>query len=167
MDKQTENEIRKKVLRGAELTEQEKRQMGMDYDEWKQMHEESQESLLETYWWGSWPMLFICGFFLLSAAVNNTRYLMNGGQPDASVIAVAAAGWILGLASVIMSFWMKKVSRQKQMLRAQRAQERSEREALMKASENSQSGRAASEETFEVQTGEDESEETESVNSGG
>ena len=53
------------------------------------------------------------------------------------------------------------------MLRAQRAQERSEREALMKASENSQSGRAASEETFEVQTGEDESEETESVNSGG
>ena len=79
MDKQTENEIRKKVLRGEELTEQEKRQMGMDYDEWKQMHEESQESLLETYWWGSWPMLFICGFFLLSAAVNNTRYLMDSG----------------------------------------------------------------------------------------
>jgi len=144
MNTQVENKIHDKILKGEDLTDFEKQQMGMDYDEWKQMHEASRESLIEIYRWGSWPMLFICGFFLLSSAVRNTRYLMEGGQADTSVLFVAAAGWVLGLASVAVSFYMKKVCRQKQLQRI--GQERAaQSEGVQNQAGAAQEGRAGKE----------------------
>ncbi len=96
---------RERILSGEELTEEEKQQFGMDYDEWKAMHDESRQELVESYRWGSWPMLFIAGFFLITSGIRNTKILMELG---------------MGAVSIVVAIFMRKKSKELQCRKMER-----------------------------------------------
>lgn len=107
MDKATEERLKKKILANEELTEEEKAYF-RNYDEWKIAHDQARKDTIEGLRWNAWPLLFICAFFLLSTAFQNTRYILAaGGAVDGSVYLTTAVSWLLGLASVAGSFYMK------------------------------------------------------------
>lgn len=107
MDKETEARLKKKIMAGEELTEEEKAYF-VNYDEWKVRHDQAHKETLEGLKWSAWPILFICGFFLLTSAIRNTKYIMavSGGVPTSTWL-MAIGGWILGVGAVIGSFYMK------------------------------------------------------------
>ena len=105
MDKATEERLKKKIMANEELTEEEKAYF-KNYDEWKIAHDQARKDTIEGLRWNAWPVLFICAFFLLSTAFQNTRYLLAAGG-SASLYLTTAASWLLGLASVAGSFYMK------------------------------------------------------------
>lgn len=108
MDKETEERLRKKIMANEELTEDEKKYF-VNYDEWKIAHDQARKDTIESMRWNMWPMLFICAFFLLNTAFQNTRYILAvGGQANGSIYLTTAASWLLGLASVAGSFFMKR-----------------------------------------------------------
>lgn len=112
---------RERILSGEELTEEEKQQFGMDYDEWKAMHDESRQELVESYRWGSWPMLFIAGFFLITSGIRNTKILMEPGMgAGAGIIALAVASWALGAVSIVVAIFMRKKSKELQCRKMER-----------------------------------------------
>lgn len=108
MDKLTEERLKKKIMANEELTEEEKKYF-VNYDEWKIAHDQARKDTIEGLRWNAWPILFICAFFLLSTAFNNTRYILaSGGGASGSVYFTTAASWLLGLASVAGAFYMKR-----------------------------------------------------------
>lgn len=107
MDRETEARLKKKIMAGEELTEEEKANF-VNYDEWKVAHDKARADTIAGLRWNAWPALFICAFFLLSTAFNNTRFLIAvGWQNQSDVLVTTIASWILGIAAVIGSFWMK------------------------------------------------------------
>lgn len=107
MDKETEARLKKKIMAGEELTEEEKANF-VNYDEWKVAHDKARADTIEGLRWNAWPALFICAFFLLSTAFNNTRFLCAvHWQAESGIITTTIASWILGIAAVVGSFWMK------------------------------------------------------------
>ena len=107
MDKATEERLKKKIMATEELTEEEKAYF-KNYDEWKAAHDQARKDTIEGLRWNAWPLLFICAFFLLSTAFQNTRYILAaGGTENGSLYLTTAASWLLGLASVAGSFFMK------------------------------------------------------------
>lgn len=108
MDKETEERLKKKIMANEELTEEEKAYF-VNYDEWKIAHDKARADTIEGLRWNAWPALFICAFFLLSTAFNNTRFIVAvSGNADRSIWLTTIASWILGIAAVIGSFWMKR-----------------------------------------------------------
>lgn len=75
MDKETEARLKKKIMANEELTEEEKANF-VNYDEWKVAHDKARADTIEGLRWNAWPALFICAFFLLSTAFNNTRFII-------------------------------------------------------------------------------------------
>lgn len=107
MDKETEARLKKKIMANEELTEEEKANF-VNYDEWKVAHDKARADTIEGLRWNAWPALFICAFFLLSTAFNNTRFIIAlSGNVDRSIWLTTIASWILGIVAVIGSFWMK------------------------------------------------------------
>ncbi len=108
MDKETEARLKRKIMANEELTEEEK-QYFQNYDEWKVQHDKARQDTIEGLRWNVWPVLFICAFFLLSTAFNNTRYLNAvNWQADFSVYLTTLSSWLLGGVSAVGAFWMKK-----------------------------------------------------------
>lgn len=107
MDKETEARLKKKIMANEELTEEEKANF-VNYDEWKVAHDKARADTIEGLRWNAWPALFICAFFLLSTAFNNTRFIIAlSGNVDSSIWLTTIASWFLGIVAVIGSFWMK------------------------------------------------------------
>jgi len=107
MDRETEERLKKKILANEELTEEEKK-LFVNYDEWKVAHDQARKDTIEGIRWNAWPLLFICAFFLLSTAFQNTRYILGvGGGVDVSTYLTTGLSWLLGLAGAAGSFYMK------------------------------------------------------------
>ncbi|MDO4623393.1 MAG: hypothetical protein Q4B22_10620 [Eubacteriales bacterium] len=140
MNKELEKELKRKIMAGEELTAEEKSYF-VNYDEWKAAHDSSRAGLIESYRWNVWPFLFICAFFLLTTAFNNTKIWRAGGAMDTGTMAATIASWILGIAGVIGSFLMKG--------RANKlAQERREANQLILAPEKAEQPAAHKAETL-------------------
>lgn len=107
MDKETEARLKKKIMANIELTEEEKKHF-VNYDQWKIAHDQARKDTIEGLRWNAWPALFICAFFLLSTAFQNTRFILAvSGNVGSDIWMTTIASWFLGIAAVIGSFWMK------------------------------------------------------------
>ena len=118
-----DKELQRKILKGETLTEEEKKQFGMDFEEWKFYHDTEREHMVEGFRWGIWPILFICGFFLLSSAVANTKYLRVDPSAGTSVWVTTIISWVLAAASIIGAFWMKNHGHRLKMRQLEKEQE--------------------------------------------
>ena len=118
-----DKELQRKILKGETLTEEEKKQFGMDFEEWKFYHDTEREHMVEGFRWGIWPILFICGFFLLSSAVANTKYLRVDPSAGTSVWVTTIVSWVLAAASIIGAFWMKNHGHRLKMRQLEKEQE--------------------------------------------
>lgn len=118
-----DKELQRKILKGEELTKEEKKQFGMDFEEWKKYRDAERENMAEGLRWGAWPILFICGFFLLTSAVSNTKYLRIDPGAGTSVWVLTIVSWILAAASIIGAFWMKNRGHKLRMRQLEREQE--------------------------------------------
>ena len=107
MDKDLERALKKKIMAGEELTEEEKKYF-VNYDEWKAAHDAAHAATVEGLRWNAWPVLFVCAFFLVSNAVQNIRIISAlGGAAGSSLYTQMVISIVLGAASVIGSFYMK------------------------------------------------------------
>lgn len=107
MDRELEARLKKKIMANEELTEAEKKYF-VNYDAWKAAHDQARKDTMDGIRWNAWPALFICAFFLLSTAFQNTKYLLAvGGNADVSVFVTTGVSWVLGIAAVVGSFYMK------------------------------------------------------------
>ena len=118
-----DKELQRKILKGETLTEEEKKQFGMDFEEWKFYHDTEREHMVEGFRWGVWPILFICGFFLLSSAISNTKYLRVDPSAGTSVWVTTIVSWVLAAASIIGAFWMKNHGHRLKMRQLEKEQE--------------------------------------------
>lgn len=48
-----DKELQRKILNGEELTEEEKKQFGMDFEEWKAYHDTERAHMVEGFRWGA------------------------------------------------------------------------------------------------------------------
>lgn len=107
MDRETETRLKKKIMANEELTEEEKK-LFVNYDEWKAAHDQARKDTIEGIRWNAWPVLFLCAFFLLSTAFQNTRYILAAeGGADVSTYLTTGVSWLLGLAGAAGSLYMK------------------------------------------------------------
>lgn len=118
-----DKELQRKILKGETLTEDEKKQFGMDFEEWKFYHDTEREHMVEGFRWSVWPILFICGFFLLSSAISNTKYLRVDPSAGTSVWVTTIVSWVLAAASIIGAFWMKNHGHRLKMRQLEKEQE--------------------------------------------
>lgn len=118
-----DKDLQRKILKAETLTEEEKKQFGMDFEEWKLYHDTEREHMIEGFRWGVWPILFICGFFLLSSAISNTKYLQVDPSAGVSVWVTTIVSWVLAAASIIGAFWMKNHGHRLKMRQLEKEQE--------------------------------------------